>query len=198
MIQQYIQRKRQLNSRDLAQDDLEFAWLCRLIEQREVKTYLEIGSRHGGSMFMTARFMQPNSKVVCVDLPGANWGRRDSGRRLDELSDLVREEGHQVDLLYADSHHRKTVKAVEELLNGRPVDCLMLDADHRYEGVQRDFELYQSLVRKGGIIALHDIAPNHPSSKMGVPKLWSELFPNYNTAQCIARDDKYGIGVLYV
>lgn len=36
------------------------------------------------------------------------------------------------------------------------IDYLHIDADHSYEGVKRDFELYSTLVREGGIISIHD------------------------------------------
>lgn len=36
------------------------------------------------------------------------------------------------------------------------IDFLFIDADHSYEGVKLDFELYSRLVKKTGIIVLHD------------------------------------------
>jgi hypothetical protein len=47
---------------------------------------------------------------------------------------------------------------------------LFIDGDHTYEGVRRDFEMYSPLVRKGGIIAFHDIYPGPEESVGGVPK----------------------------
>jgi predicted O-methyltransferase YrrM len=45
-------------------------------------------------------------------------------------------------------------------LKDNKVDFLFIDADHSYEGVKKDFEMYSPLVRKGGIIAFHDIIPD--------------------------------------
>lgn len=36
------------------------------------------------------------------------------------------------------------------------IDFLYIDADHSYEGVKLDFDLYSKLVKKTGLIALHD------------------------------------------
>jgi predicted O-methyltransferase YrrM len=39
------------------------------------------------------------------------------------------------------------------------LDFLFIDGDHTYEGVKQDFEMYTPLVRKGGLVAMHDIVP---------------------------------------
>ena len=36
------------------------------------------------------------------------------------------------------------------------IDYLHIDADHTYEGVKKDFELYSSLLNENGIISIHD------------------------------------------
>lgn len=36
------------------------------------------------------------------------------------------------------------------------IDFLHIDADHSYEGVKKDFELYSQIMNPGGIISLHD------------------------------------------
>ena len=58
-----------------------------------------------------------------------------------------------------DSHKKSTQKTVEEILDGNKLDFLFIDGDHSYDGVKRDFELWSSLVKIGGVIALHDIVP---------------------------------------
>jgi predicted O-methyltransferase YrrM len=88
------------------------------------------------------------------------------------------------------------------------LDFLFIDGDHSYEGVKKDFEIYSSLVRKGGIIAFHDIVPDYytrygirtPSYTGGVPKFWNEIKYNYRYIEIIEdpNQDGYGIGVLYL
>lgn len=41
------------------------------------------------------------------------------------------------------------------------IDFLHIDADHSYEGVKKDFELYSKLVKKTGIISIHDTDQNY-------------------------------------
>ena len=36
------------------------------------------------------------------------------------------------------------------------IDYLHIDADHTYEGVKKDFELYSTLINENGIISIHD------------------------------------------
>ena len=36
------------------------------------------------------------------------------------------------------------------------IDVLWIDADHTYEGVKKDFDLYSKIMNKGGIITIHD------------------------------------------
>ena len=41
------------------------------------------------------------------------------------------------------------------------IDYLHIDADHSYEGVKKDFELYSNIVSKNGIISIHDTDKNY-------------------------------------
>lgn len=77
-------------------------------------------------------------------------------------------------LLKADSHRKETLEKIKEILDGELLDFLFIDADHSYEGVKMDFEMYSPLVKPGGIIALHDI--HLPSA--GVGKFWNEIKKN--------------------
>lgn len=64
----------------------------------------------------------------------------------------------------------------------------------------RGFEIYSPLVRRGGIIALHDILPGPPENVGGVPRFWREIKSRYRHAE-VARDWEqrgYGTGVLSV
>jgi hypothetical protein len=47
--------------------------------------------------------------------------------------------------------------AAGAFLRGRRIDLLFIDADHRYQGVRRDFELYSPLCRTWWVIGFHDI-----------------------------------------
>ena len=44
---------------------------------------------------------------------------------------------------------------------GKEVDMVFIDGDHTYAGILCDWLLYHKLVRKGGIVAFHDISTSH-------------------------------------
>mgnify|MGYP001261710801 FL=1 len=41
------------------------------------------------------------------------------------------------------------------------IDLLHIDADHTFEGVKKDFDLYSKIMNKGGIITIHDTDKNY-------------------------------------
>jgi predicted O-methyltransferase YrrM len=57
-------------------------------------------------------------------------------------------------------------------------DFIFIDGDHTYDGVKKDFEIYKNLLSPRGVIAFHDIDPNHifADSYAGqVYKFWEDL-----------------------
>ncbi len=103
-------------------------------------------------------------------------------------------------LLRGDSHADEMLNRVKAALRDQALDYLFIDGDHTYEGVKRDFELYAPLVRKGGIIALHDIAPHPPDSDCKVSRFWNEVKSQYRHTEIIKDLQQWwaGIGVLYI
>jgi predicted O-methyltransferase YrrM len=89
---------------------------------------------------------------------------------------------------------------IKGILNGKKIDFLFIDGDHSYLGVKKDFELYAPLVKRGGIIAFHDIVPSFLCPEVKVHKFWNEIKINYRYKEIVKdpNQDAYGIGVLYV
>jgi predicted O-methyltransferase YrrM len=93
------------------------------------------------------------------------------------------------------SHDPQALIKIKKILADKKIDFLFIDADHSYEGVKRDFESYSQLVRKGGIIAIHDIAP----SGWKIDKFWTEVKSHYKSIEIIENYEKgNGIGVIYL
>jgi len=69
----------------------------------------------------------------------------------------------------------KTLATLKEMLNGKPINILFIDASHRYHYVSRDFRLYSPLC--SDIIAFHDVEVGRGSKrrKHDVFVLWDEL-----------------------
>jgi predicted O-methyltransferase YrrM len=57
-------------------------------------------------------------------------------------------------------------------------DFIFIDGDHSYDGVKGDFNLYKNLLSPRGVIAFHDVDPNHifaDSYGGQVYKFWQDL-----------------------
>ena len=101
---------------------------------------------------------------------------------------------------FADERLEADVRA---RLGGQLLDFLFIDGDHTFAGVQQDFESYRSLVRRGGLIAFHDIAaPNDASAAVDdpgdVPAFWQSLKGQYETEELVlpGGPGAFGIGLV--
>lgn len=172
--------------------------LVALVRERRPRTVVEIGTDKGGTLFAWCRLAHPEALLISVDLPkglfGGGYSWRD-GRRFRKFFTQPEQRLHA---LRRDSHDPKTVRRVERLLDGEPVEFLMIDGDHTYEGVKRDWELYEPLVAPGGLIAFHDILRHEEQSERPVPcevdRFWEELVPLHRTVEFNEPDDDRGYG----
>jgi cephalosporin hydroxylase len=161
-------------ARDAMQKPTELAELLALLRERPPRTVVEIGTAHGGTFYVWCRVADPAATVVSIDLPGGAFG---GGYAEDDLPRL-RSYGLPDQVLHfvrADSHDLATRAEVERILGGAPIDFLMIDGDHSYEGVKADFELYAPLVGAGGLIAFHDIVTHPTSMQCEVQRFWNEI-----------------------
>jgi hypothetical protein len=76
--------------------------------------------------------------------------------------------------------------ALDEVLDGRGVDVLFVDGDHRYEGVRADLLGYGPKVAADGLVALHDIClRSHDWGWWtGVGDFWCDLQQGSGGALC--------------
>jgi predicted O-methyltransferase YrrM/SAM-dependent methyltransferase len=189
-----LRSPRQLARESLAAGALqkvpELARLIALVKARRPRAVVEIGSFRGGTLAAWCKVATPDAVVVSVDLPAEEYGTPASS---DDLRALAR--GHQrLEVVRGDSHAEETRREVESALAGRAVDFLMIDGDHSYEGVRRDFELYAPLVRKGGLVAFHDVLPHPKVPGVEVDRLWRELRERYEHEEFVERGHDLGFG----
>jgi len=177
----------------------ELTALGEILAERRPGRALEIGTAHGGTLFLLTRLASPRATIVSVDLPGGMFGGGYSARRKWFYQRFARR-SQRLHLLQGDSHSMETFGFVNAALAGQPLDYLFIDGDHRYDGVKRDFEMYGPLVRKGGLIAFHDIVEGPPEAVGGVPQFWREIKPQYRYREIIndPLQGGYGIGILSV
>jgi len=146
-----------------------------------------------------SRVSRSNATIISIDLPGGLFGGGYPRWKIPLYKSFARD--HQkIHLIRADSHDPETLKEVKKILGDELIDFLFIDGDHSYEGVKKDFEMYSSLVRKGGIIAFHDIVPGPPEYVGGVPKFWNEIKHDFDYKEIVKdwKQNGYGIGVIYV
>lgn len=144
-----------------------------------VRHVLEIGTHRGCSARLWRDVLQPEL-LITVD-----WEPMLGDFELEGI-EVVK--GHP-------SQDPRTQQAVREILAGRNVDFLFIDGGHRYDEVLADYRAYAPLVRKGGIIALHDIDVQNELHDVG--RLWKSLAEDPNL---ITREvhDSTGMGVVWV
>jgi predicted O-methyltransferase YrrM len=165
-----------------------------IIAERQPKTVLEIGTCNGGTLLVLCRLADPCATVISVDLPGGPFGGGYSWFR-KPIFRAFPANGQRLHLVRDDSHKIETRDNVSELLGGRKLDLLFIDADHTYEGVRSDFELYSPLMQPGGLIAFHDIAKNQPGEEYGVVRLWNEIKNRYSYSEIIDDPEQVGSGL---
>jgi len=177
----------------------ELTALGELVATLRPKCALEIGTKHGGTLLFLCRLASPQATVISVDLPGGRFGGGYSRCRGWFYMRFARRR-QRLQLLRGDSHSGEMLARVREILGTQELDYLFIDGDHTYEGVKRDFELYAPLVRRGGLIALHDIAEHPPTTGCEVSQFWNEIRGRYRHLEMIANRQQGwgGIGVVYV
>jgi predicted O-methyltransferase YrrM len=180
----------------------ELSPLISLLKRRRLRTVVEIGTHRGGTLYAWCRIAQPDAMIVSIDLPGGPFG---GGYTLKELKRLRRyaKKRQSLHFFRKDSQKLVTKKALTNKLKGRMIDFLMIDGDHRYTGVKRDWLLYSPLVKENGIIAFHDILFHPKVRKCRVHRLWTEIKSRFRHIEFIDHDDDRGwgqwggIGVIY-
>ena len=178
----------------------ELGKLISLLKRRKLRRIVEIGTYRGGTLWAWCQLATDNGQIVSIDLQGGDQGvGADSGRLAKHAKETQR-----LDFIRADSRRENTRDTLAVLLDGELIDFLFIDGDHSYQSVRRDFELYGPLVRRGGIVCLHDIIrpPAFPENQ--VYRYWRELKEKYVVKEYLDQTDERGwgqwggIGVVYM
>jgi cephalosporin hydroxylase len=120
-----------------------------------IESVLEIGVASGGTTFVVDHFFKPGSVVLIDDNAHPKHILRPN-----ILKNVPRQE------IIGNSRHQSVIEQAKG-----PIDLLVIDGDHSYEGVKADVDNYLPLLRKGGFLILHDsVLPD-----WGVPRMVKEL-----------------------
>lgn len=163
------------------------------------RTVLEIGTARGGTLFLLSTVAAPDAEIISIDLPAGLYGGGYPPWK-GHLYRWLMGEGQRLHLIRGNSHDQRIFEKVQKLLAGRPVDLLFIDGDHSYEGAKSDFLHYRALVRRGGLIALHDILENQKAPEITVAPLWREISRTYETEEIVESyaQGEFGIGIVTV
>jgi cephalosporin hydroxylase len=178
----------------------EIIHLTELIAQRRPKTVVEIGTAHGGTLFLWCRQADSTATIVSLDLPGGIHGGGYPYWKSWIYQRFPRG-AQKLHLLRGDSHQPEMLARLKKVLPGDgKVDFLFLDGDHTYHGVKTDFEMYSGLVRPGGLIVFHDICKHPESLNCHVDRFWQEIKNERPTREFVhdINQGTCGIGVIEV
>jgi predicted O-methyltransferase YrrM len=122
-----------------------------------IRSYLEIGVRHGGTFAITLEYLgrfHPLTAATGIDID-----------HVPAMHTLARRRP-EVRFLQLDTRSDELRREVEE--HG-PYDLVLVDADHSYEACRRDVD---TVLEHARILALHDIVD---AACPGVRQVWREL-----------------------
>lgn len=156
----------------------------------------EIGVKFGGNTFLFERALPGVQRLIGIDLVLQNVGKARFLARPDQRLRFV--EGS--------SYSPAVIERVRRWLGRDRFDFLFIDGDHSYSGVVQDFLAYYSMVRPGGLIAVHDIAPDE-LGRFGMRSpgrwsdggevflLWRRLRERFPHQMFVQNWDQFGFGI---
>ena len=151
-----FERQGEAQADAMLQNREEVIGLCEFIEAHRVRSYLEVGIWTGGLITALHEVFRFDKAAACDHGYARRFGLP---IHVPEVASFF--EGDS---------------ASEEYLSWRralgPVDLVLIDADHSYHAVRRDFEINRSLAQR--FIALHDITGARRQTE-GVARLWREI-----------------------
>lgn len=183
----------------ISQIEDEFNELIKFYKAIKPKNVLEIGSLLGWSLKRFIENAEKDANIISIDLPVRDFvGPNDHRVDQQEFGHMIlwkrwaKKAGANLYVIPQSSFDQNTLLQVKSI---SPVlDFLFIDGNHMYEAIRHDFETYSSLVRPGGIVAFHDIAPNEEG---GGSKFWNEIKHQYKHKEILkSPEGLMGIGVL--
>jgi cephalosporin hydroxylase len=178
------------------QDEHELLDMVRVIERRQPRVIMEIGTRSGGTLFAWVRASRSADLVISIDLPDGRFGGGYDERRSRLYAAFAADRpGTRMVMIRADSHAPTTIDAARQILAGRSVDFLFIDGDHTYAGVRSDIDEYGAMVAAGGMIALHDIRTTGREREVSV--FWEEYKRTHECEEIAYRPAHLGIGIIH-
>ena len=176
---------------------------ANLLLKENVKSYLEVGCKFGGSLWRIGNRLPRGSRIVAADLPQGDTSFKDTKPHLIECVEALKKNGYDAHLILGDSTDPQVVEQVYAL---GPFDAVFIDANHTKPYVRKDFENYGKITK---LIAFHDInffrpggLPPH-KKPIEVREVWDEIRKDKRHVVIITKGNNKdggrdnGIGVLW-
>jgi GT2 family glycosyltransferase/predicted O-methyltransferase YrrM len=164
------------------------------------KIVVEIGTAEGGTFWGLSQVVDDKATVISISLPGKVFSINQYDEEDIENIKKLSKKTQKAHIINCDSHSPLTLKRLEQILDGRKIDFLFIDADHTWLGAKTDWLLYSPLVKNGGKIGFHDVGkyPFHGGNFCEVDRVWEKLKSYYKNEEFIDKEggDWGGIGVL--
>jgi len=154
-----------------------------------VRSYLEIGSKFGGSLWRVGKSLPKGSRVISVDL-----GR--NGPSLPACIAQLKHDGYDARLIAGDSTDPAIIAQAAKL---GPYDACFIDANHKKSYVESDWKHYGPMAK---LVAFHDIGWGRVSetpNRIDVPVVWDVIKEQYRHKEFLfdPSGNHNGIGVLW-
>jgi hypothetical protein len=136
--------------------------LIRIIEENNYNSFIEVGVWEGANLIPIAKNFP---KVKCYGVDSYDYMEYSNQLSLkDDKSYLLKSESENVynkTLSYTKKYSnfhliRKSSSDAAKEFEQESVDLVFIDANHSYESVKNDIDLWLPKVKKGGVLSGHD------------------------------------------
>lgn len=171
--------------------------LLKLFRAENVKSYLEVGCKFGGSLWWIANRLPKGSKIVAVDLPHGDGSFKNTKESLLDCVATLKAKGYDATCIIGDSTDHKVVNQAKAL---GPFDACFLDGNHTLPYIQKDWENYGPMAR---LMCFHDIGffrkGGLPPEKkpIEVPIFWEQIKNGYKFKEIRRDPQDNGIGIIW-
>lgn len=141
------------------QEPYELAAFLIFLKQRQVKTYVELGTCYGGTLYVVDSYLRAN-------VPGFRYSAGCDVARFPDWWDIYKRE-------FPQTQFQKC--RISEFKWAEKVDAVLVDGNHHHRAVNED---YQSASEWARYIAFHDIAGKRLA---GTPSAWATVKEQHAT-----------------
>ena len=183
---------------DCRQQPDELMRLIQLAARLDPQRILEIGSLYGGTLWHWMQFFR-GSLIVSVDMIAERipeHRHKDIVKARSLWQSWANGSDCKLKIYTGPSQHPMLIEKAQE---DAPYDFIFVDGGHEYYQVNSDYENYFPMLRKGGMIAFHDIAYPARGGPIEVGAWWIDFKARggYRIEEIVDHENEWGIGVVW-